>query len=300
MDEVAAHPRYVRQPRRDGSTGGPVIACIGHGQDGRATRRVAASLAGMLRCPLLTASIGQPDGSAASAPTLLAGTVAAGEPSSARRVALGEPAEQLAILADHHAAQLLVVPTPDPSAPAPPPLGSVYLALAGAGSWPVVVVPPGVQSLASGGPIVCGVDGSGSSLTAARVVARLADSIGAALHLVKAIDPREGSGHDFDAIRTVASIATSQRLRRSAHRSSVPSMTKLLVQEGAAADLLVATAQRDSALLLAVGSRGRSSTVGSLLGSVASAVALTAGTPVLIVCSRADRSHATPFSVRGV
>jgi hypothetical protein len=56
----------------------------------------------------------------------------------------------------------------------------------------------------------------------------------------------------------------------------------------------------ESALLLAIGSRGRSSTGGTLLGSVASAVALRAGTPVLIVRPRADRSHATPFSVRGL
>jgi nucleotide-binding universal stress UspA family protein len=299
MGQVAAHPRHVRQCRRDAATGGPVIACIGHGQDARATERVAASLARLLGCPLLTASVGQPDGSLPS-PAMLTGTLEAGDGSAAVRVALGEPAEQLMILADQHGAQLLVVGAPDPSAPAPSPLGSVYVGLAGAGSRPVVVVPPGVRSLTPGGPIMCGVDGSGPSLTAARVGARLAESIGAALHLVKAIDPLEGAGHDFDAIRTVRHIATSQRLRRSTNRSSVPSPTRLIVQEGAASNLLIASAQRESALLLAVGSRGRSSPGGMLLGSIASALALTAGTPVLIVPPRADRSHATPFSVRGV
>jgi nucleotide-binding universal stress UspA family protein len=283
MGQAAAHPRDVRRPRRDGATGGPVIACIGHGHDARATERVAASLARLLGCPLLTASVGWPDGSV---------------PSSA--MLTGEPAEQLMSFADRHAAQLVVVAAPDPSAPAPPPLGSVYVALAGAGSRPVVVVPPGVPSLAPGGPVVCGVDGSGPSLTAARVAARLAESIGAALHLVKAIEPLEGAGHDFDAIRTVRCIAASQRLRRSTNRSSAPPPARLTVQEGAAANLLIASARRESALLLTIGSRGRSSTGGTLLGSVASAVALTAGTPVLIVPPRADRSHATPFYVRGL
>jgi nucleotide-binding universal stress UspA family protein len=215
-------------------------------------------------------------------------------------VALGEPAEQLMILADRHAAQLLVVAAPDPCAPAPPPLGSVYVALAGAGSRPVVVVPPGVRSLAARGPIVCGVDGSGPSLIAARVAARLAESIGATLHLVKAVEPLEGAGHDFDAVRTLRRIATSQRLRRSTHRSSAPSPTRLIVEEGAAAELLIASAQREAALLLAVGSRGRSTTSGTLLGSLASAVALTAGTPVLIVPGRAERSYAARLSVHGV
>jgi nucleotide-binding universal stress UspA family protein len=162
----------------------------------------------------------------------------------------------------------------------------VHLALAGAGSWPLVVVPSGVRSLASGGPIVCGVVGSGPSITAARVVARLADSIGADLDLVKAIDPRERAAEDFDEIGAMRRIATSRRLRRAADRSPGAATTRLLVEEGAPVDVLVAAAQRESALLLALGSRGRSSTVGALLGSVASAVALTARTPVLIVPAR--------------
>jgi nucleotide-binding universal stress UspA family protein len=250
----------------------------------------------MLGSALLTANVRQPGGRAAPTPGVLAGAARAGSGSVTPYVALGEPAEQLMVLAEQHAARVLVIAAPDPAAAPPPPLGAVHLALAGAGSWPVVVVPPGVRSLAPGGPIVCGVDGSGPSLTAARVVARLADSIGAALQLVKAIDPLEGAGHDFDAMLTVRRIATSRRLRRAAGRVSVPPTTRLLVEEGTAVDVLAATAQRQSASLLAVGSRGRSSTVGALLGSVASVLALNARTPVLIVPSRADRSHATRSS----
>jgi nucleotide-binding universal stress UspA family protein len=292
MEQVAAPMPRREHDQRDEATTRPVMACVSHGPAADATTRVAASLARLLGTELVTATVRQPS------PALSRGARRRADHADGheRLVALGEPAEQLAILADRHAARLLVVAAPDPSAPTVPPLGAVYMALAGAGACPVVVVPPGVRSLARSGPIVCGVDGSGRSLTAARVIARLADSIGASLRLVKAIEPLEGPRHDFDAIRMMRCIATSRRLRRSTTASGRPPKTRLLVEEGAAADVLAATVERESALLLGVGSRGRRGSTGPLLGSVASTLALRARTPVLIVPSRAvaDPSRTAP------
>jgi hypothetical protein len=57
------------------------------------------------------------------------------------RVAFGEPAERLIALAEREVCQLAVACAPGPAPPYAPLLGSAYLALAGAGPCPVVIVP---------------------------------------------------------------------------------------------------------------------------------------------------------------
>ena len=120
--------------------------------------------------------------------------------------------------------------------------GSVYLALAGAGPCPVVLVPAGVERMPVGGPIVCGIDGSEAAQNARRVAADLAYRLDARLKLV--------------------------------HSTSVL---------GAAAERLTDVADRASAQLLVVGSRGHGQLASTLLGSVASELATTATRPLVIV-----------------
>jgi nucleotide-binding universal stress UspA family protein len=119
------------------------------------------------------------------------------------RIAFGEPAERLIALADREVCQLAVVCTPGPAPLSAPLLGSAYLALAGAGPCPVVIVPRGLGDLPTGnGPIVCGIDGSGSSLAATGVAIDLAACFGTRLHCVQ-VD-------DDDPARRLAAIAARE------------------------------------------------------------------------------------------
>ena len=82
--------------------------------------------------------------------------------------------------------------------------GKRILALAGAGPCPVVIVPRDLGLFPAGnGPIVCGIDGSVSSLAATAVAIGLAASFGTRLHCVQ-VD-------DDDPARRLAAIATRER-----------------------------------------------------------------------------------------
>jgi nucleotide-binding universal stress UspA family protein len=283
---------------REPANGGPVIACIDAGLGGAAAARIAASLARRLGARVLFTTVQQatspvpvgadriPTGPKHSPPLLASG---AGEldQSAELRVVVGEPAEQLIALAQREAAQLIVVASPDESAGRLLVLGSVYLALAGAGPCPVVIVPPGVQGVpAARATIVCGLDGSGPSLTAARVAAGLAHRLDARLQLVHATcappvsAPRAGGDHDAAFLRYAA--------------ESLPEDTAIdvLVEHGPPAERLADVAERQSAQLIVIGSRGRGSLASTLLGSAASELARTQSRrPLVIVPPNAGSSH---------
>jgi nucleotide-binding universal stress UspA family protein len=223
-------------------TAGPVVACIADRASGRSVARIAEVLARRLDAGVLLATVRQPTPDAASEDAdtaeLLRRSVLAATASSLRRppevrVTVGEPAEQLLALAERERAQLVVVAAPRRS-PARV-LGNVHLALAGAASCPVVIVPAGVSVIPAEGPVVCGVDGSASSQAATELAADLARRLQSRLVIVRQTDR------------------------------------------------LLAVAERERALLLVTASRGRGSAASTLLGPVASRLALAATTPVVVV-----------------
>jgi nucleotide-binding universal stress UspA family protein len=185
-------PTAERRPARHRETRGgpasrPIVVCVAGASTDRAVSAIAGALARPLDAPLLLATVQQPSPGTASdddVTALLASVARELERPAELRVAMGEPAERLLALAEREAAELVVV-----AASRRPPaealrLGNVHLALAGAAPCPVVVVPTGVTALREDGPIVCGVDGSASSLAAAQVGADLAGRLGTRLLLV--------------------------------------------------------------------------------------------------------------------
>ena len=190
--------RAAPRSRRSGQPAirGLVIACIDEGPGGKAAARIAASLARRLDSRLMLATVAQAQphtppgddvtsGLVRRSRELLAGVARELDEPAEIRIAFGEPAERLIALAQREAAELIVVAAPDHSR-ATTLLGSVHIALAGAGPCPVVVVPPNVERMPTGGPIVCGVDGAEPSRIAAHFAADLAGRLDARLKLVQA------------------------------------------------------------------------------------------------------------------
>jgi nucleotide-binding universal stress UspA family protein/anti-anti-sigma regulatory factor len=272
--------------------GGPVIGCVDEGPGGLAAARVAGSLARWLGSRLLLTTVQQ---SAAWTPIGGDGTPvgtrhghallerAARELDEAveMHVLIGEPAAGLLALAERESADLIVLAAPDPSRTGTLLLGSVYLALAGAGPCPVVGVPPGVETIAPTGPIVCGVDGTEPSTAAAHVAADLAGRLETRLRLVHAAAAPETR---LDAAARI--------LRETAEQLS-GSTPGYLVERGPPAERLAAVAERESAQLLVTGSRGRGQVASALLGSVASDLATSATRPLVIVPPHARRPSAS-------
>jgi nucleotide-binding universal stress UspA family protein/anti-anti-sigma regulatory factor len=279
---------------------GPVIGCIEEGAPGLATARVAGSLACWLGADLLLATVQQAHPCTSSGEDVMPAAVrdmrllldrAARElgQSAAIRVAIGEPAEKLLALAHTEDAELLVVPATGQSRVRTLLLGSVYLALAGAAPCPVVVVAPGVDALATTGPIVCGIDGSAPSIVAAGVAADLAERLETRLLLVHAANalpaapPGVLGGHDRrhgEGLRMLQGVADCLPV-------TVPKL--LLVELGPAAQRLAHVARTESAQMLVTGSRGRGRIASALLGSVASELATSVDRPLMIVPPDARR-----------
>lgn len=133
--------------------------------------------------------------------------------------------------------------------------------------------------------IVVGVDGGGPSQTAARRAAELAAQMGAALHVVTAVDDghveefpeRPGTTHV-----TAGELAEDVATKVARQLRGIVSEVTSGVPQGKPAAALVAEAERLDARLIVVGNV-RVQGIGRVLGSVASSVAAHAPCDVYIV-----------------
>jgi len=141
-------------------------------------------------------------------------------------------------------------------------------------------------------PIVCGVDGSLGSRGAAMTARTLAKQLQCRLVLVHVVPPRPPmplaavpvAGHPVGT----AQMAELDQFESEAAFAAVADAladtgAEHVVEHGHAADRLSAVAGARDARLIAVGTRGRSTTRSALLGSVSQELATGASRPVLVV-----------------
>jgi nucleotide-binding universal stress UspA family protein len=173
------------------------------------------------------------------------------------RVTLGDPVLGLQTVAEEQDAELLIVGSGRHFRLAAALTGNVAARLAAAAVCPVVIVPPGTAGRsAPGGSIICGYDGSPESERALEAAVGLGEAMGFE-PLAVFVDP--------DRSRSAAAPSPVQILR------------------GHPVHALRERAAREDARLIAVGSRGRGTLRGALLGSVSTELAMTAPVPVLVV-----------------
>jgi nucleotide-binding universal stress UspA family protein len=190
-------------------------------------------------------------------------------------------------------ADLLVVGSRGRGAVAGALLGSVSLRCVMHAHCPVVVVHDVARPrlpVAERPTVVVGVDGSPTARGALEVAAREARSRGARLEVVGAYQPAD-TWSDVDAVvavpveelrrdvRSTVSAEVSDVLGAEGTPNRPP--VEIVVVEGAPAEVLVQRA--DQADLLVVGSRGRGTLPGLVLGSVALRTVVRAGCPVMVV-----------------
>lgn len=140
--------------------------------------------------------------------------------------------------------------------------------------------------------ILCGTDGSHSSLRAVDRAGALAADSGATLVLVCAYTPmpekqRVAAEQELgdEAYKVAGSSPAEEALRegRDRARAAGASSIEILPVEGDAVDEIVAVSARRNADLLVVGNRGLNSLAGRILGSVPANLSHRAGCDVLIV-----------------
>ena len=134
------------------------------------------------------------------------------------------------------------------------------------------------------GIIVVGVDGSETSLRAARTAKDLAATLGATLHVVSAFDSDRtevfGSGSDQ---WIVSDAGEAEKVARSVAETLSTPETKVTYSaaRGKPAEALIKEAERSGARMIVVGNR-RMRGIGRVLGSVANSVAHNAPCDVYI------------------
>jgi nucleotide-binding universal stress UspA family protein len=185
-------------------------------------------------------------------------------PSADMRLVEGSPAERLAEVADDEDAELLVVGSRGRGALSSAVLGGVSRRLARDARCPVVVVPPAASIGGGEGAVVCGVDGSGHAVTAARVAGRLAERLGGRLVVVHALQDLQAV-RSYPGARPSTPPVTGQAdaVRRQADSIVEEAVGALdvdvevtgLVESGPPAGVLAAVADRENASLVVVAGR---------------------------------------------
>jgi nucleotide-binding universal stress UspA family protein len=204
----------------------------------------------------------------------------------AKRVELGRPAARLAALAGEEGAQFIVVGSRGRSRLGAALLGSVSRELVSRAPCPVLVVPPGSNGIrrqncigASSPSVVCGIDDSPESGRAAREAAALARRLGDPLVVAHAYQQRRR--------RPASRIAERRKARARLEAAAValpPTVVaRLRLERGDPAGQVRRVAEEERAELIVVGSRARGPAPRPFSGSVASDLASSGPTPVLIV-----------------
>ena len=200
---------------------------------------------------------------------------------TAPQVEIGAPIEVLG--SEARRAQLLVLGDRGLGGVAGLVLGSVAVALAARGACPVVIVRGETRN--TDGPVVVGIDESTVSEAALGFAFAAAAVRGAelvALHawsptaIDKALEPLM----DWDAVANKEDAAIAERLSGWGQKYPQVTLRRSVVRDGAARALVDASR---GAQLVVVGSRGRGTAAGLLLGSVSHGVLHAAHCPVAIV-----------------
>lgn len=170
-------------------------------------------------------------------------------------------------------------------------VGSVAFTLAAQGGCPVVVVRG--RSAATGGPVVVGVDGtevSEPALAFAFEAAALRRAPLLAVHAWRdvALDPMAWPMLDWEAVEQEERAALAERLAGWREKYPDVDLQRLVVRDRAARVLVEQSAR---AQLVVVGSRGRGSVAGLVLGSVSHAVLHRADCPVAVVRTDLDAAR---------
>jgi nucleotide-binding universal stress UspA family protein len=134
--------------------------------------------------------------------------------------------------------------------------------------------------------IICGVDGSEASRPAARVAARLADTLHVRLVLAHVTEDRPTFPYRDARLRELQrrhAIEDGQRLLESVAAELPGTTPELRVTFGTPVETLRALCSEESAELLIVGSRGRRPLAAAVLGSVSARLASTAECPVALI-----------------
>ena len=209
------------------------------------------------------------------------------------RVDFGDPARRLATVADEIEAGMIVVGTRGRGLPKVALAGSVSQTLAAEESRPILIVPADTEianrarrpSERGGSPIVCGVDGSDGATGAARVAAGLASSLGRGLilaHSEVAEAPTAGEAVEFGDVLDPEARPRVLMLKRASEVTG-DAETELRLLSGDPAVALEELGARESAELIAVGTRGHSVIRALALGSISRALAESSSRPVLVV-----------------
>jgi nucleotide-binding universal stress UspA family protein len=135
--------------------------------------------------------------------------------------------------------------------------------------------------------VVCGLDGSDASRSAARVARLLSERLGLRVVLVSVATPVAQPGVSA-APRGQERLADeerrdAERLLRDVAAESGASDAELRVEFGSAAECLLRVAEEEGAAFVVLGSRGRGRVKAALLGSVSGDVAARASCPVVLV-----------------
>jgi nucleotide-binding universal stress UspA family protein len=151
--------------------------------------------------------------------------------------------------------------------------------------------------------IICGVDGSPSSRSAARVASRLARKLNIRFVLAHATEDRPTFPYRDTRLREIQrrrAIDAGQRLLDDVAADLPEAAPETRVTLGPPVEALSALCSAEAAELLVVGSRGRGPVAAAVLGSVSARVATVAECPVVVVPTAAAERYLEPGTPAGV